>query len=1164
MVAAGVVLSPGAAPAAEAVRITEFMAVNTRGLTDRDREHSDWIELYNSGSTPVNLEGWSLTDDRTQLTKWKFPAIPLGPDEYLLVFASKKDRRQPGSELHTNFKLDATKGYLALVKPDGESVANDFGRSYPRQQPNVSFGLDMSDQALALVGAATPCRWTVPGRDPGANWAAPAFDDKSWTAGTNALRYRAADQEGAAQANANAPAAGPIGSAYLRVPFQLPAGAASIAVEALKLKLNYSDGFIAYLNGREVARRNVPERTQWNSTALSSRPAQLATALVEPFDAVAGNYATAQLDPSTKPRALRAAEGETNGFLRLINGHQTNQVGSIAFPNVVDSLSDSTETEFDFRWRGSGDGTQRLVWLLIPSSAYGPRGSGIDLTAYRESKDPKFASVLAVQLLHNMENGQKALTVFWDRVRRATVPLSSVELNPGAFHHAKIRLRFAEVGAWLDVTLQSGSQPGRAAVPVISQLLIPGMRAFAGRIQFAGRIGHWDQTIDLDNVRIECVPQGQGSMEEFDLAAYSTALRPGANVLAIQALAQAGRPPEFVLQPELSARLTTSQSKDGRYFPQPTPRARNREGLAAAAPPPAFSRRGGVFTNTFSLELSTDTGQVHYTLDGSEPTTTSPVYTQPIPLTGSALVQARTFATGLLPSPTTIETYTFLDERTVTFSSNLPLLILNPFGQYLSANSRSTVSVRFIDTANGRSWLGGPADFDGRASVNLRGFSTLRQPKNSLTARLKDGNDDKVKTPLLGLPKESDWVLYAPYSDKTLMRDVLAYELSNKMGRYAPRTRFIEVFIDRSGGKLSQRDYMGLYVLIEKIKRDKNRVSVAEINGSDLTEPNISGGYIFKRDHSERWEPSFRTSRGQHFYYVDPKPEGLTREQTAWLTHYMNRFEQALYGAEFRDPSRGYAAFLDVDSFIDQHWLIELSKNIDGFRYSAFLHKDRGGKLQMGPAWDWNLSFGNADYHDGSDPTGWYYPLLRESELCWFRRLNEDPDFAQRAIDRWGELRRSVFAPGTILKRVDEIAALLQESQARNFSRWQILGRRVNPNDFVGATYAEEIRWMKQWIQKRIAWIDGQFLMPPNLVAGSEGAKRGEPIVLKTASGKILYTLDGSDPRLPGGGVSPKAAAYSAPVTLKPGAKLFARAHNRNDWSSPTVVVQTSGDRAGR
>jgi hypothetical protein len=232
-----------------------------------------------------------------------------------------------------------------------------------------------------------------------------------------------------------------------------------------------------------------------------------------------------------------------------------------------------------------------------------------------------------------------------------------------------------------------------------------------------------------------------------------------------------------------------------------------------------------------------------------------------------------------------------------------------------------------------------------------------------------------------------------------------------------------------------------------------------------------------------------------------------------------------------------------------------MSKNIDGFRYSAYLHKDRGGKLNVGPAWDWNLSFGNADYYGASDPGGWYTHELRDSEICWFRRLSEDPEFMQRAIDRWGELRRGIFATHTILSRVDEMSAQLNEAQQRNFRRWPILGRRVNPNDFVGDTYEEEIRWMKQWIQKRLAWIDGQFLAPPALSQAEGG------ITLRAASGKIYYTLDGSDPRLPGGGVSPKAKTYSAPIPQNGASGLIARVQHRGGWSSPTHAPSKSAAR---
>jgi hypothetical protein len=405
----------------------------------------------------------------------------------------------------------------------------------------------------------------------------------------------------------------------------------------------------------------------------------------------------------------------------------------------------------------------------------------------------------------------------------------------------------------------------------------------------------------------------------------------------------------------------------------------------------------------------------------------------------------------------------------------------------------------------------------------------------------------------LGFPKESDWVLYAPFTDKTLMRDVLAYELSNQMGHYASRTKFVEVFITRAGGKLSRSDYAGVYVLEEQIKRSKKRVNIEELTPGQNSEPEISGGYIFKRDHTDgNWGPGFTTSRGVHFFFVEPKAADITPEQRSWLARYMNNFERALYGPNFTSPTTGYAAYLDVDSFIDAHWLIEVSKNIDGFRYSAFFHKDRGGKLKPEPAWDWNLSFGNADYYNAYDPTGWYTPLLRETEICWFRRLVQDPDFEQRYIDRWGELRSNLFAPSNLLGRVDEIAAQLAQAQVRNFQRWQIMGKSVKPGYFVGNSYETEVNWMKQWIRKRIAWIDSQFLNPPVFTRTGGASAGAATLTIRASSGKAYYTLDGTDPRLPGGAISPKARLYNAPIPLTENVRVFARALKNNGWSSPS------------
>jgi hypothetical protein len=141
-----------------------------------------------------------------------------------------------------------------------------------------------------------------------------------------------------------------------------------------------------------------------------------------------------------------------------------------------------------------------------------------------------------------------------------------------------------------------------------------------------------------------------------------------------------------------------------------------------------------------------------------------------------------------------------------------------------------------------------------------------------------------------------------------------------------------------------------------------------------------------------------------------------------------------------------------------------------------------------------------------------------------------------------------VFAASNLLARVDEITALLHEAQARNFERWPILGSAINPNWFAGDTYEEEVKWMKDWIAGRLSWIDKQFVSPPSLSSQSEAK-----LLLSAPQGKILYTLDGTDPRASGGAPSIKALTYESPIGVPAATKLFARALHNNRWSGPTV-----------
>ncbi len=415
------------------------------------------------------------------------------------------------------------------------------------------------------------------------------------------------------------------------------------------------------------------------------------------------------------------------------------------------------------------------------------------------------------------------------------------------------------------------------------------------------------------------------------------------------------------------------------------------------------------------------------------------------------------------------------NEPVSAFTSNLPIIVLHTAGQHFSKETSRVIRAEFFDTEDGKTSFKSKPAYEGLIDIHLRGHSSLELPKHSYTVHMLDAKTNQTKVALLGLPKEEDWVLYAPFEDKTMIRDVLAFQLASKMGRYAPRTRYVELFLSRSENGVSMRDYAGVYVLMEKIKRGEDRVKIAKLTPEDRTEPEISGGYIVKRDHDERNGSRIRTSYGGPYYFVYPNPEKVTAQQKAWLKDYLSSFESALYSSDFKDPKTGYAAYLDVDAFIDAHWLVEMSKNVDGFRYSSFLTKDRGGKLKPGPPWDWNRSFGNANYYNGDRVNGWYWAKLRPHEISWYRRLREDPDFEERCVARWFELRKNVFDPKKINATIDQLAAQLEDAQHRNFKRWPILGQQVTCNAYVGDSYEDEVRWLKEWVTGRIAWIDKQM-----------------------------------------------------------------------------------------
>lgn len=247
--------------------ISELMASNNGGLADEDGDFSDWFEVYNPTTAAIDLNGWYATDDATDKTKWQFPNEIIEPGEYLIVFASDKNRALAGSELHTNYKLASGGEYLALIESDGVAIAHEYSPGFPTQQTDVSYGLSMEGPSTILVDEGAAARVHIPSNgDLGLFWTSPVFNDASWPLGVTGVGYEDAPPGYDPLLGATVPSG--TTSAYIRIAFNV---ADASVVSSLILRMKYDDGFQAYLNGVELdaASANSPATLAWNSTATS-------------------------------------------------------------------------------------------------------------------------------------------------------------------------------------------------------------------------------------------------------------------------------------------------------------------------------------------------------------------------------------------------------------------------------------------------------------------------------------------------------------------------------------------------------------------------------------------------------------------------------------------------------------------------------------------------------------------------------------------------------------------------------------------------------------------------------------------------------------------------------------------------------------------------------
>lgn len=421
-------------------------------------------------------------------------------------------------------------------------------------------------------------------------------------------------------------------------------------------------------------------------------------------------------------------------------------------------------------------------------------------------------------------------------------------------------------------------------------------------------------------------------------------------------------------------------------------------------------------------------------------------------------------------------------------SSNLPIVVLDTYNVDIPDEPKIDGTMGIIYNGdNQMNYMSNPFnEFYGQIAIEKRGSSSNTFPMKSYGLETRGPDSVNYNVSLFDWPSDNDWILYAPYTDKSLIRNVLTYDLGRQMGQYAPRTKLCEVILNGS--------YIGVYVLMERIKINPGRVNVDQLNYTDTLDNQLTGGYIIKVDKTTSggviaWTSPYTAqapSNGPLYYQMhDPELSALHPDQFNYIKTYVNNWETALKSVNFANPQIGFRAYSDELSFIDFFIMNELSKNVDGYRISTFLHKKRvseGGKIHAGPLWDFNLGWGNANYCQGGQTSGWE---INFNSVCqgnganmnpfWLNRMLQDTVFANNLKCRWSDLRTSILSDEHLMNYIDSLGIILEEPAQRNYDRWPILGVYVWPNNYIGNTYQEELTYMKNWILARAAWMDANM-----------------------------------------------------------------------------------------
>ncbi|MBO9700130.1 MAG: CotH kinase family protein [Sporocytophaga sp.] len=377
--------------------------------------------------------------------------------------------------------------------------------------------------------------------------------------------------------------------------------------------------------------------------------------------------------------------------------------------------------------------------------------------------------------------------------------------------------------------------------------------------------------------------------------------------------------------------------------------------------------------------------------------------------------------------------------------------------------------------------------FTDSLEIKGRGNASWTFPKKPYKMKLYN------KASLLKLPaKEKNWTLINNYGDKTLMRNLLAFDLSQRLDMsYTPAGKAVDVILNG--------EYKGTYQLCDQIEVAKQRIDIEKMATEDVSLPNLSGGYLLEIDayanEGISWFVSTRTYTPVTIQY--PKDDEIVPAQKSYITAYFNSMETALFSPDYKDNINGYSKYIDKGSFIRQFLVGEFSGNTDTY-WSTYLYKKRNDDLfRFGPVWDFDIAYEN-DYRT--------YPINNNPEWVYaskgsaaggarsiVNRLLSDSSLYADLKSVYATYRdHGILSESTLLNVVNDYAVELEQSQQLNFIRWNTLNSPVHMNPRTYGSYVAEVNNVKEYIKKRLVWMDKKLEYIPAVVASTDHRKNSK------------------------------------------------------------------------